>query len=443
MARKVVGVGSVGTRAWVILMMGRDGQDPLFMQAKEAEASVLEPYVGESEFENHGERVVEGQWLMQAASDILLGWLPANGFDDQERDFYVRQLWDGKRSVDVETMPPEGLAIYGRVCGWTLARAHARSGDRIAIGSYLGKGETFDQAIADFSELYADQNELDYARSPTRPSRAGSRWRRTSTKGGRSRWLAGRRVRGDWEWRSSAGACGDSEREPDSEEAASECRHGRRTVTMQHSPLPRFAALLVRARRRSRVRAVGLSWSEPVSAESHERKLEMADRPVFLYAAVYDEIADAEADYEAVFDLHAAGAIGTFDSAVIRKEEDGKVRVTKTEKPTQHGAWTGAGVGALVGIIFPPAIIGAAVVGAGAGGLIGHLRGGVSRDDLKELGDALEEGNAAVIVIGESKIEEQLEKATTRANKLIEKQIDADADELKREIDAAAKEDAK
>jgi uncharacterized membrane protein len=168
----------------------------------------------------------------------------------------------------------------------------------------------------------------------------------------------------------------------------------------------------------------------------------MADRPVFLYAAVYDEIADAETDYEAVFDLHAAGAIGTFDSAVIRKEEDGKVRVTKTEKPTQHGAWTGAGVGALVGLIFPPAIIGSAIVGAGAGGLIGHLRGGVSRDDLKELGDALEEGNAAVIVIGESKIEEQLEKATQRSNKLIEKQIDADADELKREIDAAAKEDA-
>ena len=168
----------------------------------------------------------------------------------------------------------------------------------------------------------------------------------------------------------------------------------------------------------------------------------MADRPVFLYAAVYDEIADAESDYEAVFDLHAAGAIGTFDSAVIRKEEDGKVRVTKTEKPTQHGAWTGAGVGALVGIIFPPAILGSAIVGAGAGGLIGHLRGGVSRDDLKELGDALEEGNAAVIVIGESKIEEQLEQATKRANKLIEKQIDADADELKREIDAAAREDA-
>ncbi len=162
MARKVVGVGSVGTRAWVVLMMGRDGQDPLFLQAKEAEASVLEPYVGESEFGNHGERVVEGQWLMQASSDILLGWLPALAFDGGKRDFYVRQLWDGKRSVEIETLPPEGLAIYGRVCGWTLARAHARSGDRIAIGSYLGKGKTFDRAIAEFSERYADQNELDY-----------------------------------------------------------------------------------------------------------------------------------------------------------------------------------------------------------------------------------------------------------------------------------------
>ena len=162
LARKVVGVGSVGTRAWVILMMGRDGQDPLFLQAKEAEASVLEPYAGASGFGNHGERVVEGQWLMQASSDILLGWLPAFGMDDRERDFYVRQLWDGKRSVDIETLPPKGLEIYGRVCGWTLARAHARSGDRIAIASYLGKGDGFDQAVAEFSERYADQNELDY-----------------------------------------------------------------------------------------------------------------------------------------------------------------------------------------------------------------------------------------------------------------------------------------
>jgi uncharacterized protein (DUF2252 family) len=162
LARKVVGVGSVGTRAWVILMMGRDGQDPLFLQAKEAEASVLERHLGSSEFKSHGRRVVEGQWLMQAASDILLGWLPAPGIDGRQRDFYVRQLWDGKRSVDVETLPAEGLEIYGRVCGWTLARAHARSGDRIAISSYLGKGDTFDQAIAEFSERYADQNELDY-----------------------------------------------------------------------------------------------------------------------------------------------------------------------------------------------------------------------------------------------------------------------------------------
>jgi uncharacterized protein (DUF2252 family) len=162
LARKVVGVGSVGTHAWVVLMMGRDGQDPLFMQAKEAEASVLEPHAGASAFENHGERVVEGQWLMQAASDILLGWLPALGFDGRERDFYVRQLWDGKRSVDIDALPPEGLAIHGRVCGWTLARAHARSGDRIAIGAYLGKGDAFDRGIAEFAERYADQNELDY-----------------------------------------------------------------------------------------------------------------------------------------------------------------------------------------------------------------------------------------------------------------------------------------
>jgi uncharacterized membrane protein len=139
-----------------------------------------------------------------------------------------------------------------------------------------------------------------------------------------------------------------------------------------------------------------------------------------------------------VFDLHAAGAIGTFDSAVIRKEADGKVRVTKTEKPTQHGAWTGAAVGALVGIIFPPSIISSAIVGAGAGGLTGHLRRGISRSDLKDLGEGLDEGSAAVIVLGESKIEEQLERATKRANKLIEKQIDADPDELRREVAAAA-----
>jgi uncharacterized protein (DUF2252 family) len=163
LARKVVGVGSVGTRAWVLLFMGRDGRDPLLLQAKEAEASVLEPYVGAGEFGNHGERVVEGQRLMQSASDIFLGWAPALGVDGRKRDFYVRQLWDGKRSVEVETLPPRGLAAYGRVCGWTLARAHARSGDRIAIGAYLGKGKTFDEAVADFSGLYADQNELDYS----------------------------------------------------------------------------------------------------------------------------------------------------------------------------------------------------------------------------------------------------------------------------------------
>jgi uncharacterized protein (DUF2252 family) len=161
-ARKVVGVGSVGTRAWIVLLTGRDDGDPLFLQCKEAEASVLEPYAGKSRYKNHGARVVQGQWLMQAASDILLGWLPAVGIDGRPRDFYVRQLWDWKRSADVESMSPKAMTIYGRMCGWTLARAHARSGDRIAIGAYLGSGDAFEQAIADFSELYADQAEKDY-----------------------------------------------------------------------------------------------------------------------------------------------------------------------------------------------------------------------------------------------------------------------------------------
>jgi uncharacterized protein (DUF2252 family) len=163
LARKVVGVGSVGTRAWIVLLTGADDSDPLFLQAKEAEASVLEPYAGASRFENHGRRVVEGQRLMQAASDILLGWCPAVGFDGRQRDFYVRQLWDWKRSVEVERLTPHGLGLYARMCGWTLARAHARSGDRIAIAAYLGGGDAFDEAIAGFSEAYADQSERDHA----------------------------------------------------------------------------------------------------------------------------------------------------------------------------------------------------------------------------------------------------------------------------------------
>jgi uncharacterized protein (DUF2252 family) len=163
MARKVVGVGSVGTRAWVLLMVGRDDGDPLVLQAKEAQASVLEPYAGASAYANSGQRVVEGQRLMQAAGDIFLGWLPATGIDDVQRDFYVRQLWDGKLSVEVEALDYRLLRGYGAVCAWTLARAHARSGDRIAIASYLGKGGVFDQAIVEFSEAYADQNERDHA----------------------------------------------------------------------------------------------------------------------------------------------------------------------------------------------------------------------------------------------------------------------------------------
>jgi uncharacterized protein (DUF2252 family) len=163
MARKVVGVGSVGTRAWVLLMVGRDDGDPLVLQAKEAQESVLEPYAGASAYANSGQRVVEGQRLMQAASDIFLGWLPATGVDEVQRDFYVRQLWDGKLSVEVEGLSYKLLRGYGSLCAWTLARAHARSGDRIAIAAYLGKGGVFDQALAEFSEAYADQNERDHA----------------------------------------------------------------------------------------------------------------------------------------------------------------------------------------------------------------------------------------------------------------------------------------
>src|SRR5215208_3900869 len=162
-ARKVVGVGSVGTRAWILLMLGNDNSDPLFLQAKEAEASVLEPYLGKTEHTNHGRRVVEGQRLMQAASDIMLGWFRTPGIDGVGRDFYIRQLWDGKGSAIVEAMDPGAMAVYAQVCGWTLARAHARSGDAAAIASYLGSGAGFDGAMASFAETYADQNEADYA----------------------------------------------------------------------------------------------------------------------------------------------------------------------------------------------------------------------------------------------------------------------------------------
>ncbi len=163
-ARKVVGVGSVGTRAWIALFFGRDGTDPLFLQLKEAEESVLEEHVGRSQFKNHGQRVVTGQRLMQASSDIFLGWIHVKeGMDGVARDFYGRQLKDWKGSAEIELMVPSGMAAYGRVCGWTLARAHARSGDRIAIASYLGAGNAFDRAILDFSKAYADQNDADYA----------------------------------------------------------------------------------------------------------------------------------------------------------------------------------------------------------------------------------------------------------------------------------------
>jgi uncharacterized protein (DUF2252 family) len=163
-ARKVVGVGSVGTRCWIVLLLGRDQEDPLFLQVKEAQRSVLAPFAGASRYTNQGQRVVAGQRLMQASSDIFLGWqrVPA-GLDGVARDFYVRQLRDWKLSIDIETMLPQGMRIYGELCGWTLARAHARSGDRIAIAAYLGGGDVFDQAITRFAAAYADQTERDHA----------------------------------------------------------------------------------------------------------------------------------------------------------------------------------------------------------------------------------------------------------------------------------------
>jgi uncharacterized protein (DUF2252 family) len=163
-ARKVVGVGSVGMRAWIVLLLGRDDGDPLFLQIKEAQASVLEPFLGKSEFANHGQRVVEGQRLTQTAQDVLLGWThsqdPHGGVSS---DYYVRQLWDGKASASIGAMDNDTLVIYAEICGWTLAHAHARSGDPIALASYLGRGDTFDRALASFAERYADQNERDYA----------------------------------------------------------------------------------------------------------------------------------------------------------------------------------------------------------------------------------------------------------------------------------------
>jgi uncharacterized protein (DUF2252 family) len=161
-ARKVVGVGSVGTRCWIALLQGKDDGDPLFLQIKEAEASVLERHGGKSRYTNRGQRVVEGQRVLQAASDIFLGWLKSSDLEGVPRDFYVRQLWDWKLSPDLERMVPEVMKVYAQMCGWTLARAHARSGDRIALAAYLGSSDAFDRAIGNFAVAYAEQNQRDY-----------------------------------------------------------------------------------------------------------------------------------------------------------------------------------------------------------------------------------------------------------------------------------------
>lgn len=166
----------------------------------------------------------------------------------------------------------------------------------------------------------------------------------------------------------------------------------------------------------------------------------MSDRPTFVYAATYANRADADADYDALLTLHAINLVGTYDVALIYKDADGKVHVKKHEKPTQHGTWGGIAVGALVGILFPPSVIGAAALGGLIGGVGGHLRKGMSRGDAKDLGELLDSGEAALIVIGESRLEEQLDKALTRAERSIEKELDADGADLKRELEAAERE---
>jgi len=165
----------------------------------------------------------------------------------------------------------------------------------------------------------------------------------------------------------------------------------------------------------------------------------MSDKPVFVYAATYASLDDAEADYDTLLDLHDADLVGTYDVGIINKDAEGKVHVTKHEKPTQHGAWTGAGVGAVIGILFPPAILGAAAVGAATGGVIGHLARGMSRSDMKELGDLLDDGQAALVVVGQSKIGEQLDKDLQRAQKSVDKEIDADSKEFEKELQQAEK----
>jgi uncharacterized protein (DUF2252 family) len=163
LAHKVVGIGSVGTRCWIVLLLGRDAQDPLFLQLKESQASALEPLLGRSAFASHAQRIVEGQRLSQAVSDIFLGWTRAGDLDGATRDFYVRQLRDWKVSIDVDGIRPRGLTTYAGWCGATLARAHARSGDRVAIAAYLGKSDAFDLAVADFASAYAKLNASDHA----------------------------------------------------------------------------------------------------------------------------------------------------------------------------------------------------------------------------------------------------------------------------------------
>jgi uncharacterized membrane protein len=209
---------------------------------------------------------------------------------------------------------------------------------------------------------------------------------------------------------------------------------------LRSSPSLDLVPVPTEPRRRLRAEAVAIGDHGHRGTIVNEKGFPMADQPVFVFLAAYDDAQDARLDYDAVFELHAAGVIGTFDAAVVEKDARGKVRIHKTEKPTQHGAWTGIAVGAIAGILFPPSIIAGAVVGGAGGGVIGHLWRGMSRGDLKDLGEMLDEGQATLIVVGRSKLGQQLEKAAGRARRTSEKELDADAKQLDAELDSAAAE---
>ena len=361
-ARKVVGVGSVGTRAFIVLLQGRDQQDPLFLQVKEATRSVLEDHLPKSRFKQPGERVVQGQRMMQAASDIYLGWTKGV---EENRFLYWRQLRDMKGSVVIEAMPAANLEFYAGLCGWTLARAHARSGDPIAIAAYLGKSRRVRPGADGL------------LRAVRRSERAG---------------LRGLRRRG------ALGPVGGSGR------------------------------YLKRHR--------GTSGQK---VAEHSGRCAMSDKDLLVVlGASYDSKEAAEADYEAVKALYKEAGVGhAFDAAVLERGADGKVKVAdKHEASTRHDAWVGLAIGAVAAILPGIGLGVGAAVGAGVGAVTGHLKGGMSNDDLKELGTVLDKGEAGLIVIYATNMADQIAASIKAQNRFVSKAIDADADELAKQLKA-------